>query len=62
MSGSFRLEQGGRIDRSKALRFTFDGKDYAGFAGDTLASALIANGIAKTGGRASASMSVPSTM
>jgi sarcosine oxidase subunit alpha len=45
MSGSFRLEQGGRIDRSKALRFTFDGKDYAGFAGDTLASALIANGV-----------------
>ena len=35
----------GRIDRSKPLRFTFDGRTYEGFAGDTLASALIANGV-----------------
>jgi sarcosine oxidase subunit alpha len=45
MSGAFRLSQGGRIDRAKPLRFTFDGKSYSGFAGDTLASALIANGV-----------------
>jgi sarcosine oxidase subunit alpha len=35
----------GRIDRSRPLRFTFDGRDYQGFAGDTLASALLANGV-----------------
>jgi sarcosine oxidase subunit alpha len=39
-----RLPHGGRIDRSKRLRFQFDGREYEGFAGDTLASALIANG------------------
>ena len=33
------------VDRSRPLRFTFDGKPYAGFAGDTLASALLANGV-----------------
>ena len=40
-----RLPHGGRIDRSKPLRFSFDGRAYEGFAGDTLASALIANGV-----------------
>ena len=35
----------GRIDRSRPLRFTFDGRAYQGFAGDTLASALLANGV-----------------
>ena len=40
-----RLKQGGRIDRSKLLNFTFDGKSYAGYQGDTLASALLANGV-----------------
>src|SRR5580698_2797907 len=35
----------GRVDRSLPLRFTFDGRDYQGFAGDTLASALLANGV-----------------
>ncbi|MGE0717548.1 MAG: 2Fe-2S iron-sulfur cluster-binding protein [Alphaproteobacteria bacterium] len=44
MSG-FRLGQGGRIDRSKPLRFRFGRRTYAGFAGDTLASALLANGV-----------------
>ncbi len=43
MSG--RTASNGRIDRSQPLRFTFDGKSYAGFAGDTLASALLANGV-----------------
>jgi sarcosine oxidase subunit alpha len=42
---SFRLEKGGRIDRSTPLAFRFDGKAFTGFAGDTLASALIANGV-----------------
>jgi sarcosine oxidase subunit alpha len=40
-----RLAGGGRIDRARALSFTFDGKSYRGFAGDTLASALLANGV-----------------
>ena len=44
-----RLPAGGRIDRSRALRFTFDGRDLAGFAGDTLASALVANGVKLVG-------------
>ena len=44
-SSSFRLPEGGRIDRSKPIDFTFDGQNYIGFAGDTLASALIANGV-----------------
>ncbi len=42
---SNRLNTGGRIDRSKPLSFTFNGRRYQGFAGDTLASALIANGV-----------------
>jgi sarcosine oxidase, subunit alpha len=41
----YRQTSGGRVDRSKVLNFTFDGKKYQGLAGDTLASALIANGI-----------------
>lgn len=36
---------GGLIDRSLPLNFTFDGKAYTGFQGDTLASALLANGV-----------------
>ncbi|WP_219893513.1 2Fe-2S iron-sulfur cluster-binding protein [Aquisediminimonas profunda] len=43
MSG-FRIKEGGRVDRSRTVRFTFDGKSYEGFAGDTLASALLAAG------------------
>ncbi|BBE74188.1 sarcosine oxidase subunit alpha family protein [Oharaeibacter diazotrophicus] len=45
MTAPFRLASGGRIDRARPLAFTFDGKRYEGFAGDTLASALIANGV-----------------
>ena len=41
----FRLSKGGLIDRSAPLNFTFDGKAFSGFAGDTLASALIANDV-----------------
>jgi sarcosine oxidase subunit alpha len=44
-----RLDKGGRIDRSRPLRFRFDGKTYSGFAGDTLASALLANDVAIVG-------------
>ncbi|MFC0239456.1 sarcosine oxidase subunit alpha family protein [Rhodopseudomonas telluris] len=43
MSAPARLS-GGLIDRSKPLRFSFDGKSMTGFAGDTLASALVAGG------------------
>ena len=39
-----RREQGGIIDRSQPLDFFFDGRRFKGFAGDTLASALLAGG------------------
>jgi sarcosine oxidase subunit alpha len=44
-----RLPTGGRIDRTRPLRFSFDGRDYSGFAGDTLASALLANRVSLFG-------------
>src|SRR5713226_3772894 len=44
-----RLAKGGLIDRSKTLRFSFDGKTYGGFTGDTLASALLANDVTLMG-------------
>ncbi len=44
MSG-YRIDGLGRIDRSRAVNFTFDGKSYQGFYGDTLASALLASGV-----------------
>ena len=44
MSG-WRMATGGRIDRSHPVGFSFDGKGYRGFSGDTLASALLANGV-----------------
>jgi sarcosine oxidase, subunit alpha len=42
---SLRAQHGGRVDRSKPLKFSFDGKSYDAFAGDTLASGLLANGV-----------------
>src|SRR6185437_2872374 len=45
MTEPHRLPTGGRIDRARPLRFTFDGRALTGYAGDTLASALLANGI-----------------
>ena len=45
MKNRNRLESGGRIDRSKSLSFSFNGKLYYGFEGDTLASAMLANGL-----------------
>jgi sarcosine oxidase subunit alpha len=41
----YRLPEGGLIDRTRTLRFTFNGKVLYGHPGDTLASALIANGV-----------------
>ena len=38
-----RLGKGGQIDRNQRIAFRFDGHRYEGFAGDTLASALLAN-------------------
>jgi sarcosine oxidase subunit alpha len=43
-SQNARLSTGGRIDRSISWRFTVDGEEFAGHPGDTLASALLANG------------------
>jgi heterotetrameric sarcosine oxidase alpha subunit len=40
---------GGLVDRSRTLRFSFDGTEYAGHPGDTLASALLANGVRLVG-------------
>jgi len=40
----FRLTSGGRIDRDTTIRFRFDGREYEGHPGDTLAAALLANG------------------
>ena len=45
MTQSFRLESGGLINRDKKISFKFNGKNYYGYEGDTLASALIANGV-----------------
>jgi sarcosine oxidase subunit alpha len=39
----------GLVDRSVPLRFRFDGREYQGFQGDTLASALLANGVRRVG-------------
>jgi len=44
MTQRHRLPQGGAIERDRVLRFTFDGRAFEGFEGDTLASALLANG------------------
>jgi len=44
-----RAADGGQIDRSRTLRFDFDGRSYCGHPGDTLASALLANGVRLVG-------------
>ncbi len=44
-----RLAKGGLIDRGKSLHFSFDGKQYSGYAGDTLASALLGSGVKLVG-------------
>ncbi|WP_271272603.1 sarcosine oxidase subunit alpha [Aliamphritea hakodatensis] len=45
MTQKNRLQSGGRIDRSKSLTFSYNGQEFKGFQGDTLASAMLANGI-----------------
>jgi heterotetrameric sarcosine oxidase alpha subunit len=45
MTQSHRNSSGGFIDRKLPINFTFNGDSYQGFAGDTLASALLANGV-----------------
>ncbi len=45
MSQPFRLAHGGRIDRDAPLQFTFDGRPIDAYHGDTVASALLANGV-----------------
>ena len=45
MSGANRIAGKGRLTPAKTARFTFDGKSYTALEGDTVASALIANGI-----------------
>ena len=44
-----RLTRGGRIDRTAPLKFLFDGKPIHGYEGDTVASALIGNGVTLVG-------------
>ena len=46
---SSRIAQGGAINRQQVCRFTFDGAGYSGYAGDSLASALLANDIRLVG-------------
>ncbi len=45
MSGPRRIDGAGRVDRACPLAFRYDGRDYHGYSGDTLASALLANGV-----------------
>ena len=50
MTQSHRIPgRGLHLDRARRLSFTFDGKEHEGFAGDTLASALLANGVRVVG-------------
>ncbi|MFP1624200.1 sarcosine oxidase subunit alpha family protein [Streptomyces sp. 5K101] len=48
-SQPFRLPTGGRVFRDQPLTFRFDGVEYEGYRGDTLASALLANGVIQAG-------------
>ncbi|MEM7281876.1 MAG: sarcosine oxidase subunit alpha family protein [Pseudomonadota bacterium] len=45
----YRLAEGGLVDRSQALTFQFHGNTYQGYVGDSLASALLANGVSIVG-------------
>ncbi|MFC1740097.1 sarcosine oxidase subunit alpha family protein [Pseudomonadota bacterium] len=49
MTRAGRLETGGSINRQKPITFRFNGKPYRGYEGDSLASALLANGITVVG-------------
>ena len=45
MTQKYRIEKIGFIKRDKKVSFKFNGKKFFGYQGDTLASALLANGI-----------------
>ena len=45
MTQRLRTAGGAALDRDRPISFTFDGVAYAGYEGDTLASALLANGV-----------------
>ena len=45
MSKNYRLSSGGEINRTEKISFKFNGKTFFGYKGDTLASALLANGV-----------------
>src|SRR5271165_1587306 len=49
MTQAFRVAGGALIDRTRPVSFTFDGVAYGGYEGDTLASALLANGVRLVG-------------
>ena len=49
MTAPARLPAGGRVDRARPIKFSFDGRAMTGLAGDTLASALVANGVRLVG-------------
>ena len=49
MIQNFRMAAGGVVDRSRTIGFRFDGRAYQGHPGDTLASALMANGVRLVG-------------
>ena len=48
MTHENRRPEGGRIDRNRKIHFHFNGKPFDGYEGDTLASALLANGVSVT--------------
>ncbi|MBB3946149.1 sarcosine oxidase subunit alpha [Rhizobium skierniewicense] len=45
MSGAYRIKGAGRLTPARTARFTFDGKIYTALQGDTVSSALLANGV-----------------
>src|SRR5215470_16718669 len=45
MTGEYRIHRGKRSEHCTRVRFKFDGRSYQGLPGDTLASALMANGV-----------------
>ena len=49
MTGPCRISSGALTDPGRSLRFRFDGRELQGLAGDTLASALLANGLRQVG-------------
>ena len=49
MSQSHRTPDLGNVDRTQVINFRYDGKSYQGYRGDTLASALLANGVKVVG-------------